>query len=156
MTGDYIFFAAYLAKDSEKDAADVNGAMLRNFLEALEISGIGKEVKRIILVTGAKQYGVHLGPVKNPMEESDPWLEGGEWPPNFYYVQQRVLKEAGEKSRKSGGGWDWTVTYPNDVLGVAKGNFSKFCGGVEQLPPLEHGLSLTLREDDDRNTDIAQ
>lgn len=54
------------------------------------------------------------------MEESDPWLEGPDFPPNFYYVQQRILASAAEKSDAK---WDWTVTYPNDVLGVASGNF---------------------------------
>lgn len=52
------------------------------------------------------------------MEESDPWLEGGDWPPNFYYVQSHILHEEASKAS-----FDWTVTYPNDVIGVAKGNF---------------------------------
>ncbi|CZR53516.1 related to wound-inducible protein AWI 31 [Phialocephala subalpina] len=116
--GEYLFFAAYLAKDDEKEASDVNGAMLKNFIEALAINGTEKKLKRVILTTGAKQYGVHLGPVKCPMEESDPWIEGEGRPPNFYYTQQRILYEAAKK-----GGWDWVVTYPNDVIGVAKGNF---------------------------------
>lgn len=94
------------------------GSMLKNFLDALEITGASKELKRVILTTGAKQYGVHLGPPKEPMEESDPWLEGPGRPPNFYYHQQRILAESAKK-----GSWDWVVTYPNDVVGVAKGNF---------------------------------
>lgn len=92
--------------------------MLQNFLEALKITGADKNLKRVILVTGAKQYGVHLGIAKNPMEESDPWVQGPQWPPNFYYRQQDILKTVSEKS-----GWDWVVTYPGDVIGVAKGNF---------------------------------
>ncbi|KAL2356222.1 hypothetical protein BJ546DRAFT_1025067 [Cryomyces antarcticus] len=83
--GEYIFFAAYLAQDGEKEAADVNGAMLKNFLEALKINGADKKIKRVVLTTGAKQYGVHLGVPKNPMEESDKWLTGPDRPPNFYY-----------------------------------------------------------------------
>lgn len=93
--------------------------MLKNFLDALDITGASKKLKRVILTTGAKQYGVHLGTPKQPMEESDPWIEGEGRPPNFYYYQQRILHEAAAKS----GGWDWVVTYPNDVIGVAKGNF---------------------------------
>lgn len=115
---EYIFFTAYLAQDSEEDATKVNGAMLENFLNALEVTGASKTVKRIILTTGAKQYGVHFGVPKQPMEESDRWLVDPERPPNFYYKQQNILKEKGEKQ-----GWDWVVTYPNDVIGVAKGNF---------------------------------
>ena len=92
--------------------------MLSNFLEALDLTGASKKVKRIILTCGAKQYGVHLGAPKNPMEESDPWIEGHGWPPNFYYNQQRILAEKAKSAQ-----WDWVVTYPNDVIGVAKGNF---------------------------------
>lgn len=49
------------------------GDMLHNFLHALMVSGVISKVKRVILVTGAKQYGVHLGQVKGPLEESDSW-----------------------------------------------------------------------------------
>ena len=115
---EYIFFTAYLAKDNEEEATKVNGAMLENFLEALKITGAGKGVRRVILTTGAKQYGVHLGVPKNPMEESDHWLQDSDRPPNFYYKQQNILAEKGKEQ-----GWDWVVTYPNDVIGVAKGNF---------------------------------
>lgn len=107
-----------LQKDSEEENWDVNGAMLKNFLEALNITGASRKLKRVILTTGAKQYGVHLGNPKQPMEESDPWIEGEGRPANFYYRQQRILHEAAKKSE-----WDWVVTYPNDVVGVAKGNF---------------------------------
>lgn len=116
--GEYLFFAAYLAKDSEQEAWDVNGAMLSNFLEALTKTGAVKDLKRIILVTGAKQYGVHLGVPKNPMLEDDPWLTGKEWPPNFYYNQQNILHKFCQEHGK-----EWVVTYPNDVIGFAHGNF---------------------------------
>ena len=76
--------------------------MLKNFLDALVITGADKKLKRVLLTTGAKQYGVHLGPAKNPMEESDPWVEYPESPPNFYYHQQRILAEAAR-----GQSWDW-------------------------------------------------
>jgi hypothetical protein len=92
--------------------------MLDNFLQALEKTGAAKNLKRIILVTGAKQYGVHLGVPKNPMEESDPWLTDSKYPPNFYYNQQNILHSFCKKQ-----GIEWTVTYPNDVIGFAKGNF---------------------------------
>ncbi|KAL6721078.1 hypothetical protein ACLMJK_000178 [Lecanora helva] len=115
---EYVFFAAYLEKGSEQENWDVNGAMLKNFLDALELTGASKKLKRVILTTGAKQYGVHLGRPKQPMEESDPWLDGEGRPPNFYYNQQRILYEAAKTHN-----FEWVVTYPNDVIGVAKGNF---------------------------------
>lgn len=101
------------------------GAMLDNFLKALEKTGAAKKLKRIILVTGGKQYGVHLGVPKNPMEESDPWLTDSKYPPNFYYNQQNILhKFCKEKNI------EWTVTYPNDVIGFAKGNFMNLASSV--------------------------
>jgi hypothetical protein len=97
--------------------------MLQNFLEALSINKV--QLKRVLLVTGAKQYGVHLGPVKCPMEETDPWIEGRGRPPNFYYTQQRILYAAAKK-----GNFEWVVTYPNDVIGVARGNFMNLSTAV--------------------------
>ncbi|KAI9838188.1 MAG: hypothetical protein M1837_002617 [Sclerophora amabilis] len=122
---DYVFFAAYLEKDDSQELCDVNGAMLQNFLDALAITGAERKLRRVILTTGAKQYGVHLGEPKNPMEESDPWVEGPDRPPNFYYVQQNILKKAAQSK-----GWDWVVTYPNDVIGVAKGNFMNLATAI--------------------------
>ena len=53
-----------------------------------------------------------------PMEESDPRLADSDRPPNFYYKQQDILAQ-----KSSTQGWDWVVTYPNIVIGVAKNNF---------------------------------
>ncbi len=100
--------------------------MLQNFLTALEKTGAIKKVKRIILVTGAKQYGVHLGQPKNPMLESDPWLRGEPWPPNFYYRQQDILASFCAKHQHV----QWVVTYPNDVIGFAKGNYMNLATAV--------------------------
>lgn len=59
--------------------------MLENFLKALKMTGASKSIKRVVLTTGAKQYGVHLGRPKDPMEEHDKWLADSDRPPNFYY-----------------------------------------------------------------------
>jgi nucleoside-diphosphate-sugar epimerase len=124
--GEYIFFAAYLAQDKEEDAWKVNGEMLSNFLSALEKTGAINDVKRIILVCGAKQYGVHLGMPKQPMTEDAPWLTDSEkWPPNFYYNQQNILHEFCAKHGK-----EWVATYPNDVIGFATGNFMNLSSAI--------------------------
>jgi nucleoside-diphosphate-sugar epimerase len=104
----------------ERPADIFVGDMLSNFLAALTKTGVTPSLKRIVLVTGAKQYGVHLGVPKNPMQESDPWLRDKKtWPPNFYYRQQDVLRAfCAENPHVS-----WVVTYPNDVIGFARGNF---------------------------------
>lgn len=100
--------------------------MLENFLAALEITGAVKDLKRVVLVTGAKQYGVHLGEVKTPMVETDPWLKSQPWPPNFYYRQQEGLHNFCEKNKHV----SWVVTYPNDVIGFAKGNFMNLASSL--------------------------
>jgi nucleoside-diphosphate-sugar epimerase len=124
--GEYVFFAAYLAQDKEEDAWEVNGRMLSNFLTALEKTGALNDVKRIILVCGAKQYGVHLGMPKQPMLEDAPWLtDTSKWPPNFYYNQQNILHKFCEEKGK-----EWVVTYPNDVIGFAMGNFMNLSSAV--------------------------
>ena len=55
------------------------------------------------------------------MEESDPWIEGPSRSPNFYYHQQRMLTDRAKDSNADS--WDWVVTYPSTVIGVARGNF---------------------------------
>src|SRR2546423_13657721 len=115
---DYVFFCAYLAQADEGDAAKVNGAMLQNFLDALSLTGADKKLKRVILTAGLKQYGVHQGRPKNPMHETDPCLEQPDRPPNYYYTKQRIHAKIAQ-----GKSWDWVVTYPQDVIGFAKGNF---------------------------------
>ena len=121
-----MFFSAYVEKATEKENWDVNGDMLQNFLDALEKTGVAKTLKRVILVTGAKHYGVHLGPVKNPEQESDSWLTQDIFPPNFYYRQQDILKAFCRKNTHV----SWVVTYPNDVVGLAKGNFMNLATSV--------------------------
>lgn len=113
--------------------------MLRNFLDALDITGAPRKLKRVVLTTGAKQHAVHLGAPKNPMEESDPWIEGPDRPPNFYYYQQRILAEKAKASK-----YDWVVTYPNDVIGVAKGNFMNLATSLGMYASVSKELDGTL------------
>lgn len=128
ITAEYVFFAAYLEQSDEQTSWNVNGDMLQAFLDALVKNDVAKHVKRILLVAGAKQYGVHLGPTKNPMVESDPWLTDTKtFPPNFYYRQQDILKSFCDKSN---GQTTWNVTYPNDVIGFARGNFMNLASAL--------------------------
>jgi len=124
--GEYLFFAAYFQQESEDKEWEVNGNMLSNFLAGLEITGAATNLKRITLVTGAKQYGVHLGQPKNPMFESDPWLRDSAWPPNFYYRQQDIVSSFCEKHPST----SYVVTYPNDVIGFARGNYMNLASSI--------------------------
>ncbi|KAI0009515.1 hypothetical protein F4779DRAFT_617551 [Xylariaceae sp. FL0662B] len=116
---DYVFFFAYIqpkppAGGSIWSAAEelvrVNKTLLNNFLEGL--AGASAIPKRILLQLGAKYYGVHLGPVAVPEEESDPrvLLE-----PNFYYDQEDVLTAFCAAHPGCG----WTTTRPSWIPGAA-------------------------------------
>lgn len=86
--------------------------MLRNFLDALDIAGI--KPKRILLQTGLKNYGVHLGPVHVPCDEDDPRVNIG--PPNFYYRQEDVLFDF----CKSHPDVSWNISMPSWIVGSVK------------------------------------
>lgn len=143
LSAEYIYFCAYLGRDDETELLRVNVALLRNFLQALTVTGADKRIRRFILTCGLKQYGVHLGRNKQPFLEDDPLLADAEgrdsWPPIFYYDQQRILAEAAVN-----GHWEWIVTLPEDVLGYARGNFMNeatsiglYCAVSKALPGSE-------------------
>lgn len=113
---DCLFFCTYIAKDSEDENYDANIPMLSNLLEALANTRAENKFKRVILTTGLKQYSVQFGRPQNPMEETDPLPRSDGRPLNFYYNQQDVLKEMSQNKD-----WNYVVTYPQDVIGVAKG-----------------------------------
>lgn len=78
-SADVVFFYSYLQPKPEpgkgawsnaQELCDVNSALLANFLNALPIAGL--KPPRILLQTGAKNYGVHLGRARTPYVESDP------------------------------------------------------------------------------------
>ncbi|GME40666.1 nad dependent epimerase dehydratase family protein [Neofusicoccum parvum] len=115
---DYVFFYSYIQvppKDGQglwsnaEDMAIVNTQLLSNFLGALDLANITP--RRVMLQTGAKHYGVHLGPARVPQEENDPrvLIE-----PNFYYPQEDYLFDWCEE--KSGVGWN--VIRPSFILGA--------------------------------------
>jgi hypothetical protein len=70
----HVFYAAFQATPgSAADFASNTGPnreMLVNSVTA--INRAAPRLKRVVLVTGTKYYGVHLGPLKTPMREPDP------------------------------------------------------------------------------------
>ena len=114
---DYVFFFSYIQVEPKaggglwSDAEEmcrVNTELLANFLGGLKLANI--KPKRFMLQTGAKNYGLHLGPVKQPQEESDPRIE---LEPNFYYPQEDALFEYCKAQ-----GVDWNVLMPGPILGA--------------------------------------
>ncbi|ORY12819.1 NAD dependent epimerase/dehydratase family protein-like protein [Clohesyomyces aquaticus] len=114
---DYVFFYSYIQVQPKEggglwsDAEEmcrVNLALLQNFLDALPQADITP--KRIMLQTGAKNYGIHFGPAATPQEESAPRVE---LEPNFYYPQEDFLwKYCADR------GIGWNVCMPSFILGA--------------------------------------
>ncbi|KAK5137165.1 hypothetical protein LTR08_000670 [Meristemomyces frigidus] len=118
---DAVFFYSYLQPKPKPGApvwsnaqelvdtnCKLNTALLRNFLGALEHAKITP--KRFLLQTGAKDYGIHLGPIRTPAVESDPRVT---LEPNFYYPQEDMLFQYCQKT-----GAHWNVICPAWVIGA--------------------------------------
>ncbi|KAF2724121.1 hypothetical protein K431DRAFT_241801 [Polychaeton citri CBS 116435] len=114
---DYVFFYSYAqprpeegkpAWSNAQELVDVNSTLLSNFLEALQVANL--KPKRFLLQTGAKNYGVHLGPARTPFTESDPRVT---IEPNFYYPQEDSLYEFSQKV-----GTPWNIICPAWVIGA--------------------------------------
>jgi nucleoside-diphosphate-sugar epimerase len=115
---DYIFYYTYMQPKPEPGAqawsnvdelVTVNAGMLSNFLEALPQANITP--KRVLLQTGAKNYGAHLGPVREPCCESDP--QPRHLAPNFYYPQEDLLMDYCTKHSVG-----WNVIRPPWIIGA--------------------------------------
>ncbi|MTD29045.1 SDR family oxidoreductase [Erwinia sorbitola] len=113
---DKVFFSAWARQENEKENIRVNGAMVRNVLDAL-----GDTLKggHVALITGLKHY---LGPFDAYGKGSVPVTpfreEQGRQPvENFYYAQEDEVFAAAEKY-----GCTWSVHRPHTVIGFAVGN----------------------------------
>lgn len=111
----HVFFNSWSRQPTEAENCEVNGAMLRNLLNALEGR---RSLRHVALVTGLKHY---LGPFEayakikpdTPFREDQPRLSYQ----NFYYVQEDILFEAADRM-----GFSWSVHRPHTVIGWAIGN----------------------------------
>ena len=106
----HVFYTAYVPDKDLAQESKTNSLMFRNLLAGLAASGAPLE--RVVLFQGGKVYGLHLGPVKTPMRESDP----RHMPPNFYYELEDAL--AAESSKN---GWSFSLLRPDVVLGAIPG-----------------------------------
>lgn len=93
------------------------GQILQTFLSALDHANI--KPRRILLQTGLKNYGVHLGPVTVPCHESDPRVllrdSENRISPNFYYTQEDILFEYCKSHDTT-----YNITMPSWILGAVK------------------------------------
>jgi nucleoside-diphosphate-sugar epimerase len=107
----HVFYAALKPHPELAEEARVNGAMLANLLDGLKAAGA--PLRRVVHYQGAKVYGVHLGPSRSPFYEDDP----RHLAPNFYYVQEDLLRE-----RAARGEFEWSILRPDVVVGDIVGN----------------------------------
>lgn len=113
----HVFLATWLRQATEAENCRVNGAMVRNVLDALSPKGT---VRHVALVTGLKHY---LGPFEayatsgtlpeTPLREAQPRLPML----NFYYAQEDEVFAAAARD-----GFSWSVHRPHTVIGKAVGN----------------------------------
>ncbi|CAF0874740.1 unnamed protein product [Adineta ricciae] len=115
----HMFHYAYISKMDETEQDHVNKVLLQ---KALDVTAkiAGQNVKCVSLQTGYKYYGAHKGPQHMPTQpfvEDAPRHEGV----NFYYSQEDLIKEYAQKNK-----WNYSITRPNLIIGVSKGNFMNF------------------------------
>lgn len=112
----HVFLATWLRQSTEAENIRVNGAMVRNVLQALV--GVNT-VQHVALVTGLKHY---LGPFEaygkgtlpaTPFREEQPRLDVE----NFYYAQEDEVFAAAARN-----GFGWSVHRPHSLIGYAVGN----------------------------------
>ncbi|MDB5413419.1 MAG: NAD-dependent dehydratase [Rubritepida sp.] len=113
---DAVFVATWSRQANEAENIRVNGAMVRNLLDALRPSG---SLRHAALVTGLKHY---LGPFEaygkgvlpqTPFREEQGRLDVE----NFYYAQEDELFAAARRD-----GFGWSVHRPHTIIGKAVGN----------------------------------
>lgn len=119
VTADYVFFYSYLQPSpplgsrmwsNAEELVKVNSALFANFLGALEEANV--KPLRILLQTGGKHYGIHIGRTRQPACESDPQPKHLE--PNFYYPQEKSLFEYCKRNPSTG----WNVVRPAWIIGA--------------------------------------
>ncbi len=111
----HVFYCTWSRQPTETENCAVNGAMVRNLLEAVDPC---PNLEHVALVTGLKHY---LGPFEaygqakpeTPFREDQPRLPFE----NFYYTQEDILFEAAARRR-----FTWSVHRPHTVIGWAIGN----------------------------------
>jgi nucleoside-diphosphate-sugar epimerase len=114
----HMFFTAYIHSKSwdGKELCEKNIPIFKNALKVVD--SIAPNLERVVLQTGTKYYGVHLGPLKNPpVSEAHGRHPDVPENPDYYFGQEDYLVEM-QKGKK----WKYTTDRPNIILGVTRGN----------------------------------
>ena len=95
-----------------------------------------RALQRVVLVTGTKYYGVHLGPLKTPMRETDP----RHMPPDFYFDQIDWLTDF-QRGKK----WSFDRARPQTLCGFAPGAAMSIMPAIAVYAAISKELGLPLR-----------
>ena len=134
----HVFYCAFQAAGTQ--AADyaraiaVNRDMLVNSVSATERAA--ERLQRVVLVTGTKYYGSHLGPFRTPAKEDDP----RHMPPDYYFDQIDWLT-----AHQSGKSWTWTELRPQTLCGFAPGTAMSIVPVLAVYAAISKELGLPLR-----------
>ena len=112
----HVFFATWSRHATEAENITVNGAMMRNLLEALRPK---RSIEHFAMVTGLKHYigpfeiYAKVTPPETPFRETLPRLPVD----NFYYTLEDMVFAAAEND-----GFGWSVHRPHTMIGYANAN----------------------------------
>ncbi|MEZ5651103.1 MAG: SDR family oxidoreductase [Burkholderiaceae bacterium] len=134
----HVFFAGFQPASGAASgfASNVgpNRDLLAHSVSAIEAASPGLE--RVVLITGTKYYGTHLGPLKTPFRESDP----RHMPPDYYFDQIDWLTE-----HQRGKRWDWVELRPQTLCGFAPGTAMSIVPALAVYASISKALGLPLR-----------
>jgi nucleoside-diphosphate-sugar epimerase len=133
----HVFFAAFQAgsgpaADFARNIAANLGLLVNSVTELHQASA---KLERVVLVTGTKYYGSHLGPFKTPAREDDPRHTGD----NYYFNQIDWLT-----AFKQGKRWSWTELRPQTLCGFAPGTAMSIISVIAVYAAIRKELGLAL------------
>jgi len=135
----HVFFAALfelpdlVAGWRDARQMDVNEAMLRNLLDAIE--PVAKGLRHVTILQGTKAYGGHVEPAPVPCKER--------WPrhnhQNFYWLQEDLIR-----ARQAQAAWTFTILRPQVVLGYAVSSPMNVMVAIGAFAAVQRELGLPL------------
>jgi nucleoside-diphosphate-sugar epimerase len=101
----------------EEEQIRTNDLMLRNLLGAVERAS--PALRHVALLQGTKAYGVHVRPLAVPARENRSEMHEQ---PNFYWNQERHLRERQRQAAQEGKAWSWSILRPVLIVGCSVGS----------------------------------
>jgi nucleoside-diphosphate-sugar epimerase len=134
----HVFYAAFQASQGAAAGYASNIAPNRDMLvnAVTAIAQASPVLRRVVLVTGTKYYGSHLGPFKTPARESD----SRHMPPDYYFDQIDWLT-----AFQRGKSWDWVELRPQTLCGFAPGTAMSILPAIAVYAAISKELGLPLR-----------